>query len=176
MPIRLTNGHYPLDAEVFTTRELVSGMSGSRVTHVTGPRETFVLKNNAREPGKIYKEIDGFKKLAGTPIAPHMLMPYSYLRNHNSLFLPYFSGIQMRDAVRQGSISEDRAKKTLGKLLEVKMKWWNSQVKQPSEDGLVSMQRDEWKDTLSGEALIMVLRLSCLQAKRERYYEKNCYF
>jgi hypothetical protein len=150
MPVRLDNGHYPIDTTVFTTRELVSGMSGSRVTHVMGPRETFVLKNNIHEPEKIHKEIEGFKKLTGTPIAEHMLMPYGYLRNHNSIFLPFFDGNQMRDAVRQGSVPEARAQQTLDELLEIKKAWWAQQEKQPIQSGYVSMQRAEWADTLLG--------------------------
>lgn len=137
-----------LDGNVRRVEKLKSGMSEGAVVKITTDEEAMVVKYNDVHPHKIHKEIDGYKSLEQTPLASRMLKPTMASREKGVLVLPFFNGQQMREGIRTGEIPSDLALDTLSSLLTIKRDWWAAQSKAHPNGNLVSMQREEWCDTL----------------------------
>lgn len=138
-----------LNGNVRSVEQLKGGMSEGAVVKITTDEGTMVVKHNDMHPHKIHKEIDGYKSLEQTPLASRMLKPTMASREKGVLVLPFFNGQQMREGIRTGEIPSDLALDTLSSLLTIKRDWWAAQSKAHPNGNLVSMQREEWCDTLA---------------------------
>lgn len=138
-----------LNGNVKGVEVLLSGMSGGKVLKVTTDKDLLVIKHNPENPEKIKRERDGYDKLLKTPLASHMLIPMSeYSLGEDSVIaIPYFPGIQLRKGIQSESLPEELAFKTVAELLSIKRQWWANQPKQFDQD-YISMQKEEWQDTL----------------------------
>lgn len=136
-----------LKGNILLVYELKGGMSSGKVLHLKTDESDMVVKYNPVYPDKIQREIDGYRSLQGSPLAAFVLPPYFASKEDGVIVLPYFQGMQLRDGVRTGYIPYDLAYTVLTTLLDAKLQWWSQQEKQ-HPNNTVSMQRDEWKDTV----------------------------
>lgn len=136
-----------LNGNVQRATELKSGMSGGMVVKVETADWTGVVKHNPESPHKITNELEGYKKLAESPLSRRMLKPIYASAEHAVQVLPHFEGIQMRDGIKNGSISVEDGANVLKELIALKAEWWGSQEKRTDVSVFNSMQRTEWQDT-----------------------------
>jgi FMN phosphatase YigB (HAD superfamily) len=136
-----------LNGNVKDVEPLLSGMSGGKVLRVDHNEGSIVVKHNLNSPERIHREIDGYQSLKGTPIYNYLLDPIYHSREEAVLTLPHFNGIQIREGIRTGEISDEIAQSTLQSLLEIKKSWWSTQEKIADSQEALSMQRTEWLDT-----------------------------
>lgn len=138
-----------LNGNVRQATQLLSGMSGGQVLKVVTDSDAFVVKHNPNAPEKVTREIDGYRMLRNTPLSSHLLPPVLASKRDAVLAIPFFPGIQLREGLKTDSLQKDTALSTIASLLSIKKEWWSKQSKVLPNGDLLSMQRDEWNDTLA---------------------------
>lgn len=124
-----------------------NGMSGAATIHVEELGQ--VVKWN-EDKQKIYGEARGYELLQETSLAPYLLAVDTTHIEDGIIATPYYDGQQLREGVKNESIDPESAVEALSTLLSVKREWWASQDPQEiDQEGLISMQREEWEDTVS---------------------------
>ena len=136
-----------LNGNVRNVVDIKGGMSGGRVVKIDTDEGTIVVKHNPESPGKIAREIQGYVILASSPLANRLPVPIYSSAGSALHVLPYFDGIQMREGIKSGLLSDQMVMRVGDELLDAKKSWWSRQEKHLLNGDYNSMQRQEWGDT-----------------------------
>ena len=130
--------------EVYT-----NGHSGSGVKRVVQPSgEQLVVKCRLHDRSRLMREHGGHRIVEESPLAHHVLPVDTRFLHRGVLIMPYYHGVSMREGIKDRTIDADLAIATFHELLALKAEWWKGQELQ-SPEGVKSMQRTEWIDTVT---------------------------
>ncbi len=130
---------------------LRNGTSGVQVARVDTTDGSMVLKWDLRHPERVKRELEGWQRLQGTPLES-WLLPITFASLDKSTFgMPHFNGVELRSGIKRGEIDTPMATATLDALLDTKLQSWQDQRSNglTNNGEIVSMQREEWPDTLA---------------------------
>lgn len=138
-----------LNGNVTGVATMQDGMSGNRIIKVdTYDRGSMVIKHGDHR--KVGNEITRLKLLEGTPLEPHIPTVLYASHDLGIVAYPHYEGHQLRTGVKTEQITQPDAEKLLDELIDIKTQWWSAQPKEFQPRKYVSMQREEWDDTLAG--------------------------
>jgi hypothetical protein len=125
-------------------------MSGSRITLNRTPEGAFLVhKQNPHEPHKIHAEKQAAKQLLARGLSHRMPAYFNLDSESDDILMEYIPGIDMRKGIAQGEITQDTAQRIIRELLDTKRALWSiGEGRRGQVDGYVSMQREEYPDTI----------------------------
>lgn len=129
---------------------LATGASGVNVAEIITDQRSLVAKWSEEHKHKVGREIRGRKLLEDTPLGAWLVPTIESSEEDGVLIMPKFDGTELRQGLQTGKVNLSLAKETLNELLNTKLNWWSEQNKKTPTEGFVSMQREEWQDTLQG--------------------------
>lgn len=140
-----------LNGNVRRVEPLRFGMSGANIIRVDRhDDDPMIIKFSDKHPYRVVNEIVRHGMLTETPLQPYLLPLLYASREHAIIAYPFFQGVQVREGIRTGEVEQENVEGVFTDLLAVKRDWWGNQEKRFGSREHVSMQREEWQDTLKG--------------------------